>query len=203
MDMNAGNTGFLTISHRGVYWRAGAAILAVTASVAMMALAAQARFPVPGTEVPATLQSFVLLLVAFVLPAGQAFAAMTAYLTLGLFGAPVFASGSPGIWGPTGGFLVGFALCAPLIAFLRGSHPSAVRLVCAGLVGFVVLFALGNLWRWGYWSQFDGHGVSLAGALATGLLPFAPKALVEILLAASLVCVLRSNRRTRSRKIVA
>lgn len=201
MRVQSKPVGFLTPAHETALPGTGNALLCVSASVVLMALAAQMRFPVPGTEVPATLQSFVLLLVAFVLTPGQAFAAMAAYLALGLCGAPVFAAGSPGILGSTGGFLVGFAVCAPLMALLRGTHAALPRLVTSGLVGFALLFAMGNLWRWGYWSRVEGQGVSLVATLATGLLPFAPKALVEILLAASLVRVVRRSRNAGSHTV--
>ncbi len=168
--------------------------LRIFAGVTLMALAAQVRFPVPGTEVPATLQSFALLLVAFTLRPVEAFSSMIAYLAIGFCGLPVFAAALPGTLGSTSGFLLGFAVTAPLVALMSGRSSGFRRLMFSGLLGFAVLFMIGNLWRWGYWSQVDGREVSLGAMLATGLLPFVPKALVEVFLAALLVSNMRRGR---------
>lgn len=168
--------------------------LRIFAGVTLMALAAQVRFPVPGTEVPATLQSFALLLIAFTLRPVEAFTAMIAYLAAGFCGLPVFAAALPGALGSTSGFLLGFAIAAPLIGLMSGRSAGFRRLMFSGLLGFAVLFLIGNLWRWGYWSQVDGREVSLMAMLATGLLPFIPKALVEVVLGALLVCTIRRSR---------
>lgn len=171
--------------------------------VIIMALSAQARFPVPGTEVPATLQTLALLVIAFALPAAQATMVMVAYLGLGALGLPLFAPGSPGLGGSTGGFLIGFAIAAPAIAWLRGGKPTFFRLLGAGTVGMVLVFAAGNMWRWGLGTTVGGLGVTWRTTLATGLLPFVPKALVEIFLAATLVAALRRQRTSRLRFLAA
>lgn len=167
----------------------------VACGIGLMALGAQVRFPVPGTEVPATLQSQAMLLVAFTLRPGEALAVMVGYLGLGVCGWPVFAAGSAGLAGPTGGYLLGFLLAAPLISWMSVRTKGVFGLACAGAVGFTVLFAVGVIWRWAYWSQAGGVPVGLAGMAATGFLPFAPKAAVEILLAGMLVRAVRCSRR--------
>lgn len=67
--------------------------------------------------VPFTLQTFGIFLVLAVLGARQGSAAVIVYILLGLVGLPVFAgfSGGPGaLLGPTGGYIVGFALIGPV-----------------------------------------------------------------------------------------
>ncbi len=172
--------------------------LRIFAGVTLMALAAQVRFPVPGTEVPATLQSFALLLVAFTLRPVEAFSSMIAYLAIGFCGLPVFAAALPGTLGSTSGFLLGFAGTAPLVALMSGRSAGFRRRLFSGLLGIAVLFMIGNLWRWGYWSQVDGRAVGFVAMLATGLLPFVPKALVEVVLAALLVTTMRRGQGGKS-----
>ena len=152
----------------------------------LVTLAAQVRVPVPGTEVPMTLQLLGVLLAGLLLSPNQAAAALSTYLFLGTAGLPVFSPGSTGLWGPTGGYLVGFIPAAWLMSVLRGRGDTGVsRLFGAGAVGVVVVFVCGIGWRIAW----------LAGdwrlALQTGLLPFVLKAMAELCLAVALVLSIR------------
>jgi len=172
---------------RATQQSAAVAFVSVTGFVILVTLAAQVRVPVPGTEVPMTLQLLVVLLAGLLLSPNQATAALSAYLILGTAGLPVFSPGSSGLWGPTGGYLVGFIPAAWLMGILRGRGGVGVsRLFVAGSVGGVVVFVCGIGWRM----------VWLAGdwrlALQTGLLPFALKAIVELCLAVAVVLSIRS-----------
>ena len=165
-------------------------LLGISCGCAVMALAAQVRVPVPGTDVPMTLQSFVLVLVGLLLPARSAGGAMVLYAGLGAAGFPVFAPGSLGFAGPTGGYLAGFAPAAWLIALLRGSSNRIPRCVAAGAAGLLLLFAIALAWR-AVW--FNGDVIL---ALTTGFVPFAGKAAVELVLAAMLAAAIRRRSRT-------
>jgi len=152
----------------------------------MVTLAALVRVPVPGTEVPMTLQLFAVLLAGLFLSPNQAVAALSAYLALGSAGLPVFSPGSTGLWGPTGGYLVGFIPAAWLMSVLRGRGDTGMwRLFGAGAVGVAVVFVCGLGWRIA-WLAGDWRM-----ALQTGLLPFAFKAMVELCLAVALVMSVR------------
>lgn len=164
----------------------------VLGCVFLVTLAAQVRIPVPGSEVPMTLQLLAVLLAGSFLSPNQVVAALSLYLILGSAGLPLFAPGSIGLWGPTGGYLVGFIPAAWLMSVLRGRcNPGAWRLFGAGAVGVAVVFVCGVGWRVAW----------LAGdwrlAVHTGLIPFALKAMVELCLAVALVTMVRrwSGRR--------
>jgi biotin transport system substrate-specific component len=149
----------------------------------LIAVGAQVRIPLPMTPVPMTLQWPAVLLVGFVLSPSRALAATGLYLLCGAAGAPFFAPGSLGIWGPTGGYLVGFVVGAWVISLARGAgEVSTPRLVVAGAAGTVVLFALGLsgevLWF---------GPVGLGPAITAGVIPFVPKAIVELALVVTLV----------------
>jgi len=202
MNNHGGKTEFLTPVRSSALPRYLALGFRIAGGVTLMALAAQVRFPVPGTEVPATLQSLALLLLAYWLRPAEAFAVMIGYLAAGACGLPVFAAAMPGVWGATTGFLLGFVVAAPAIGLLAGSAASFRRRVFSGLAGFTILFVIGNLWRWGYWSQVGGDEIGLVALLTTGLLPFVPKALVEIVFAATLVGVVRRDQEVRSSAVV-
>ncbi|MGJ9412786.1 biotin transporter BioY [Aeromicrobium sp. CF4.19] len=93
--------------------------------------------------VPITLQTFGVLLAGAVLGARRGFLAVLLYLAVGAAGLPVFAGGKAGLGiltGPTGGYLLGFALAALLCGLLverlpRGTIASSVPVVfLAGIV---------------------------------------------------------------------
>ena len=81
-------------------------------AVLMWLSAAAGEIPIPGTPVPITLQTFVVMLAGLMLPWRQAGAAVATYLAAGAVGLPVFAGGTStlALVGPSAGFLFGFVL---------------------------------------------------------------------------------------------
>ena len=88
-------------------------------AVLMWTASAAGAVPIPGTPVPITLQTFVVMLAALMLPWKQAGAAMLMYLAVGL---PVFAGGAStmALVGPSAGFLIGFLPAAIVTSLLKG-----------------------------------------------------------------------------------
>ncbi len=177
------------------------AVAGVVGFCLLVSLGAQVRIPVPWSDVPMTLQALAVLLTGFMLPPRRAVAATVLYLLCGVAGLPVFAAGSAGLAGPTGGYLVGFVVAAWLVSVLKGDGRGTLgRLVAAGAVGTLAIFALGTTWRLilaGLCGWFSGD---VALAVTTGLMPFLAKAVVELFIAVMLVVSvsgLRYNRRRR------
>jgi biotin transport system substrate-specific component len=159
----------------------------------LVTLAAQVRVPVPGTEVPMTLQLLAVVLTGLSLSPREAAAALSTYLILGAAGLPVFSPGSTGLFGPTAGYLVGFIPAAWAVSLVRGPRGEAVsRLLGAGAVGVAVVFSCGVGWRLA-WLNGDWRL-----ALQTGLFPFALKAVVELGLAVALAVTVRRWHELRS-----
>lgn len=88
----------------------------------LWAASAAGEIPVPGTPVPITLQTFVIMLAALMLPWRQAGAAIALYLAAGALGLPVFAGGAStlALVGPSAGFLLGFLPAAVITSLLKG-----------------------------------------------------------------------------------
>ena len=117
-------------------------------------LTASAKIQVPFWPVPMTMQTFVVLFLGAAL--GPRLGALTVllYLAQGAVGLPVFAGtpekglGLAYMAGPTGGFLIGFAVAAYVVGWLaeRGWGQSVPKLFLAMLLGHVVLFAFGVAW---------------------------------------------------------
>ena len=150
---------------------------------------------IPGTPVPITLQTFVVMLAGLMLPWRQAGAAVATYLAAGAVGLPVFAGGTStlALVGPSAGFLFGFLPGVVVIALLRGKSDTssfaaaartAGRYLLAALVGGVVV-----VYAFGFVIQSALTGAPLA-AVALASMGFvvgdAIKAVVASLAAAGL-----------------
>ena len=99
-------------------------------AVLMWLSAAAGEIPIPGTPVPITLQTFVVMLAGLMLPWRQAGAAVATYLAAGAVGLPVFAGGTStlALVGPSAGFLF------VIQSALTGAPLAAVALASMGFV---------------------------------------------------------------------
>ena len=87
-------------------------------------LALSSKISVPFYPVPMTMQTFVVLFTGVTLGARYGFIALSFYILEGALGLPVF-SGTPAkgigiayLFGPTGGYIIGFAFSALLAGIL-------------------------------------------------------------------------------------
>jgi biotin transport system substrate-specific component len=182
---------------------AAARAFGVSATVLLIGLGAQAKFPLPGTPVPVTLQTLFVLLAGVFLGPLDAAAAALAYLALGLAGAPLFALGAGGpaagwglgyLAGPTGGYLAGFVAAAGLVGALAEVQSSRARLVLALLLGEGVILCSG----WMHLAFVVGAGPERA--FAAGVAPFLPGDCLKLAAAFAVVASVRSLRGVRSRR---
>jgi biotin transport system substrate-specific component len=158
-----------------------AAVLVVLGS-ALMALSAKVQ--VPFYPVPMTLQSGVVLLIGGAYGWRLGGLTMLAYIAEGLAGLPVFAGLAAGpayLAGPTAGYLVGFVASAALmgLAVERGWTRSLVGMAAAVTVASVVPFVTGVAWL----AVLLGPAAAIAG----GLVPFIPAAILKGALAGLLL----------------
>ena len=117
-----------------------AAILALSGS---LLLAVSAKIQVPFWPVPMTMQSLAVLLIGITLGSRMGAATIVLYLAEGFCGLPVFAGATAGpayMAGPTGGYLIGFLLCAAAVGVLaeRGWDRNPLRATVAFGVGHVI-----------------------------------------------------------------
>ena len=124
-------------------------VLGIAFFLSATVLGAFVRIPLPFTPVPATLQTFFVLLAGAYLGAGAGASSQVFYIALGAAGAPIFAGAACGLAalsGPTGGYLLGFAAAAFMIGALKkfcGSFTLTLALFC--LAALVILLS-GSLW---------------------------------------------------------
>ena len=149
-------------------------------------VAASAQVSVPMWPVPMTLQTLAISVIGLTMGARLAAATLVVYLGQGAMGLPVFAGGAAGLpymFGPTGGFLIGFVAMAWLTGFLaeRGFGRGLGRLFVAALVPALLLFVPGVLWLW------TVTPLDLEGAILAGAVPFQLGGLVKSAVAALIV----------------
>jgi biotin transport system substrate-specific component len=147
----------------------------------LVALSAQVAV---GYPVPITAQTFAVLMLAALLGPGRAALCLLAYIAEGAAGLPVFAQGKAGLvvlFGPTGGYLIGFVPAAYLVGFLarKGWDRRISTTILAMIFGNVIIYAFGLLWLSGL--------LGLHSALAGGLYPFIPGDLLKIALAVAVL----------------
>lgn len=166
----------------------------VVLGVAALALAAKIK--VPMWPVPITMQTFVVLTIGAAYGLRLGLGTILAYLAIGAVGFDVFTSSSAEnhglayMAGPTGGYLVGFAVAAAAMGALaqRGWDRSPLTMAAALLIGNALIYAFGLPWmaylfladkgwawvmQWGMTNFLLGDALKLA--LAAILVPAAWK----------------------------
>jgi biotin transport system substrate-specific component len=170
-----------------------------TAALLAALLAASAWITVPLGTVPLTLQVFVVVLIALILPPSWAAASVGTYLLLGAIGIPVFAGPRGGLGvlaGPTGGFLVGFFVGATAGAALRHAlNRHGPRGLIADAAAAVVVLAAAYLIGWARLAQVTG--MNAMAAFAVGVAPFIIADIAKAAVAIAVARPLRNAGATR------
>lgn len=138
-------------------------------------------FPVPISPVPISLGTLAIYFVLTVLGMKLGTLSVLIYLLLGLAGLPVFTgfTGGPGkLFGPTGGYLIGYLFMALTAGFFLDKKKSGLFLSVLGmLLGTAVLYLFGSVWL-AYQAS-----LTLPQALMAGVVPYLPGDLVKLVLA--------------------
>lgn len=112
------------------------------------------------------------------------------YLFIGLVGVPVFSSftgGAGKLFGPTGGYLVGFIFLALIAGFFIERYPKRPVICFLGMVlGTAVCYAFGTAWL-----AYEAS-LSFQAALFAGVIPFLPGDFAKIIISIFLGSKLRT-----------
>ncbi len=153
--------------------------------IAFTAVCSWISIPIPGTSVPINLATFAVILAGLVLGAKDGTLAILVFLVLGACGLPVFHSFTGGmgvVFGPTGGFLIGYVILAFLVGLgisYSNTHGKnrPIAYIISVLLGETALYALGCLWF------IIQAGSSVQTALLSCVAPFIPGDIAKIILA--------------------
>ena len=144
---------------------------------ALTAICSQIQIPLP--MIPINLALFAVHLSGALLGWKYGALSMVVYALLGVIGAPVFAgfgSGPAVLFGKTGGYILGYILCALIVGALSRKFAFSFKNVC---------YAFGTIWF------MVLTGMNLATSMSYCVIPFLPGDAVKILLAAFLALRLR------------
>ncbi len=147
---------------------------------------------IPLPPVPITLQTLFTALSGALLGGSLGALSQVVYVLLGIIGLPVFAGGKAGLgvlFGPTGGYLIGFVAASFVIGkMIEGKKEAGfVWIAFAMVLGFLVLYALGVL-QLSLVAKLD-----FAKALSAGMLPFLIGDVVKIVVATFVTLKLRDR----------
>ena len=132
----------------------------------------------PFTPIPISLTNLVIFFSVWLLGWRLGTVSYLVYLLIGLAGLPVFSGftgGAGKLFGPTGGYLIGFIFMAVIVGiFVEWQSHWYFRLL-GMILGMIVAYLFGTAWL-AYVA-----GMNFQTALGAGVLPFIPGDLAKIL----------------------
>lgn len=156
---------------------------------AIIGVMAQLTIPLP--LVPITGQTLAIGLAATILGARYGTISVLLYLVIGAAGVPVFAEFSGGIsklFGPTGGYLVGFIPAAFVIGYyMEKTSFTFVNAMIANTIGMIITLIFGTAWL------KIAAELSWTVAIAGGLTPFIIVGLIKAALASWIGIIVRKR----------
>ena len=109
-----------------------------------------AQIQIPFGEVPFTLQTLGVFIAASLLGWKRGTLSVIVYVLLGLAGVPVFAGFSGGIgvlFGPTGGYIIGFIFTALIVGLMTEKLGKKLWVEIVSMIfGLAVCYAFGTVW---------------------------------------------------------
>lgn len=148
---------------------------------AIICVLAPFALPIPISPVAISLGTLAIYFVLTVLGLKLGTVSVIVYILLGLVGLPVFAgfTNGPGkLFGPTGGYIIGYLFMAPICGFFIDRWGDKFLPGFLGMVlGTAVLYLFGSLWL-AYQASY-----TLPQAFMAGVVPYIPGDLIKLILA--------------------
>lgn len=163
----------------------------VSLMTAVVCILGPISLAIPISPIPISLGSMAVYFVVSVLGRRLGFLSIVIYELLGLIGLPVFTGftgGAGKLFGPTGGYLIGYLFMALICGYFVDKRGNSLPACFAGmLLGTIVCYLFGTLWL-----SFQAS-LSFSAAFAAGVLPFIPFDLIKLILAMMLGRQLRKQ----------
>jgi len=158
---------------------------AITYVALFAALTAVGGFlKIPAWPVSVTLQTFFTLLSGILLGPWLGSLSQLIYVSIGLIGVPIFASGGgPGyVLSPSFGYLLGFIIAPLAVGAVIGKakNPRFLRLLAASLAGTAAIYAVGVPYLYFILNSVTHTPTAVGAAFQAGLAVFIPGDIVKI-----------------------
>ena len=161
-------------------------LISISLMAAITAVLSQIAVPLPFTPVPINLATLGVFLCGALLGAKYGALSQVVYLLLGFIGLPVFSGFSGGVgvlFGPSGGYIIGYifaAFCTGL--FIKNFPKKFSYYMLSMLIGLMVCYLFGTIWF------MCLTKATLGKALAACIIPFIPGDALKIV-AASFISI--------------
>jgi len=172
---------------------------------ALTAVGALISVPLPISPVPVTMQSFFTILSGLILGARLGALSQALYVAMRITGLSQPSGAPPGIaslFGPTGGYLVGFVPGAYVVGMIatRGDRLTLLRTITASSAGTLVIYIFGLVQLANFLASNSGLELQAAivRAASVGIIPFLPGDVLKII-GASLISSRRQINDVRAR----
>jgi biotin transport system substrate-specific component len=131
--------------------------------------------------VPISLTNLVIYFAIYALGGKKGTLSYIVYLFIGLVGLPVFSGFSGGfakLFGPTGGYLIGFIFMAFISGIFIDKFSNKIYMCFLGMIlGTIVTYMFGTAWL-----AYEAH-MPFNVALSAGVIPFIPGDIAKIVIA--------------------
>ena len=173
----------------------------IALSVALISVSAW--IALPFGNIPVTMQTAVICLIAGLLGTKRAIFAVFTYILLGAIGAPIFAGFTGGVTklvAPTGGYIIGFLCIAITVGIVsdltkKVSRGQWIYLAAAMTLGIILCYVLGTVW-FVFLTVQNGNLFSVWSALTLCVFPYLPFDVAKIVLAVCLTMKLKKIIKT-------
>lgn len=158
---------------------------------AVLCIMGPITLPIPVSPVPISLVTFMIYLSVYIMGMRYATISCLLYLLIGFIGLPVFSGFTGGIgrmFGPTGGYMIGYVLMTIISGFFIKRWITKRVLHMVGMVlGTIICYLFGTIWL------SIQVGMSFYAALGTGVVPFLIGDSIKIIMAVSIGPVIRKR----------
>ena len=163
----------------------------ISLCVALLCISSYIVIPLPFSLASITAQTIIINLIGLIMLPKEAFITIFIFILLGACGLPVFSGGTGGIgrlFGPTGGYLLGYLTAAVVISILKGKEVNIKRyLFVTMVVGIPIIYLCGLITMRIY---MKGNLIQL---LTASVFPFIPGDILKCILGSYIAIVLNKR----------
>ena len=150
----------------------------------------------PIMTVPVTLQTFAIFLTLLICSGRNGTVSILVFILLGLVGVPVFSgfkSGPSALFGPTGGYIIGFLVIGIIFYISEKLISESLKAKVISLIaGLIACYTFGTLWFVTVYNAPD-TSMDIKSAVSVCVLPFILPDLLKLALAVILYRILKPS----------